>query len=67
MDLDKNERRLLLDNSIERVINTSIQIIERSRHEDADMNLEDWKALKWLTVKLWNDARNEAFKKNQGR
>jgi hypothetical protein len=61
MELDKAERRLLLDNSIERVINTSMKIVERSRHEDASMNYDDWEALKSLTVKLWNNARNDAF------
>ena len=65
MDLSKQERRLLLDNSVERVINTSMGILRISTHENAQMNFEDWAALKALTVKLWNDARNEAFKMNQ--
>jgi hypothetical protein len=66
MNLDKHERKLLLDNSVERVINTSIKIIEQTNHEDAGMNLDDWYTLKLLTVKLWNNARNEAFIANQG-
>jgi hypothetical protein len=65
MDLDKHERRLLLDNSVERVINTSMGLVRVSKHEDAQMNYEDWVELKALTVKLWNEARNEAFKMNQ--
>jgi hypothetical protein len=65
MELSKAERRLLLDNSVERVINTSMGLVYISNHEDAQMNYEDWAALKTLTVKLWNDARNEAFKMAQ--
>lgn len=57
--------RELLTNSIERVINTSIRIILQSKHEDADMNLSDWVELKSIVVRLWNGARNEAFKRAQ--
>jgi hypothetical protein len=66
MELSPAERRLLLDNSVERVINTSMGLARISTHENAQMNFEDWVELKALTVKLWNDARNEAFKLNQG-
>jgi hypothetical protein len=63
---DNAERRLLLENSVERVINTSMGLALISRHEDAQVNFEDWTALKTLVVKLFNDARNEAFKQGSG-
>jgi len=56
------EEQQLLQNAIERVINTSIRILKKSTDEDADMNLEDWDELKWLTTKLWNMARGRVFK-----
>jgi hypothetical protein len=64
IDLSKVEEELLLNNSIERVINTSMRLVEdyAGKDEDQWINLEDWKALKHLTVKLFNDARNEVFK-----
>jgi hypothetical protein len=51
-------------NSIERVINTTIRILERSAHEDAGMNLDDWLDLKQVTVKIWNEERNRIFIRN---
>lgn len=62
------EDRLLLENSIERVINTSTKLIEHHvpiSNEDMEMNLLDWSDLKSLVVKLWDNARNEAFKRGQ--
>jgi len=53
--------RLLLTNSIERVINTSIRLVETTDDEDTFINLEDWDALKPIVVDLWNKARDEAF------
>lgn len=61
----QREDVLLLQNSIERVINTSMRILERSNHPDASMNLEDWIELKELVVKLWNEERNRAFIRQQ--
>lgn len=63
--------RNLFDNSIERVINTTIRILEHlpvanlSEHvqEDIDINIQDWNDLKKTVVHWWNEARNEAFKK----
>ena len=61
------EEQLLLQNSIERVINTSIEIAENSTHEDSSISLEDWDDLKWLTVKLWNAARERVFVARQAK
>src|SRR5262245_17294279 len=63
LELSEAEERLLLENSVERVINTSMRIVEKSRDEDAAVNYEDWEALKWLVVKLFNAARDQAFKR----
>ena len=73
MTLD--EERLLLQVSIERVINSSIVGLAahrdrvRSGHSTglADLAWQDWtdndEAIKRLVVKLWNEARNTAFKR----
>lgn len=61
--LSDREENQLLSNSIERVINTSIRLAIESDLEDASMNVQDWKELKSLTVKLWDQARNEVFKR----
>lgn len=53
--------RILLNNLVERVINTSVRIIERAQHEDAMMNIEDWETCKSIVVQLWNEARDRAF------
>jgi hypothetical protein len=55
----------LLENSIERVINTTMRILDTSTHEDSDINYDDWNALKWTVVTIWNDARNNVFKELQ--
>ena len=58
--------RILLENSVERVINTSIRLIKKvplttaADHEDVSVNLEDWEELKPIVVALWNEARNRA-------
>jgi hypothetical protein len=65
--------RLLLENSIERVINTTLQILESVDdqylplylQEYLDINIQDWRSLKSATVEVWNDARNEAYKRAQ--
>lgn len=57
---------LLLQNSIERVINNTINNLERRinrLNEEESINLEDWLELKTLVVELFNNARNEAFKR----
>lgn len=65
IELTPREEELLLNNSVERVINTSVRLVEKyaKRDEDQWLNLEDWKELKYLVVNLFNDARNEVFKR----
>jgi hypothetical protein len=61
MDLNKDDRRTLLDNSIERVINTAREVALHSTHENAGMSYDDMGWCKPVMVKLWNEARNAAF------
>jgi hypothetical protein len=70
-EMSEHERNLF-DNSIERVINTTIRILNHVEQnfklegdiaEDVDINIQDWIALKETTTYWWNEARNEAFKK----
>jgi hypothetical protein len=59
--LSASERKILLDNSLERVINTAAAVALRSRHPDAGMSHDDLLHVKALATKLWNEARNAAF------
>lgn len=68
-DIPKHEFDLF-DNSIERVINTTISILERidgkckgTLAEDVNVNLDDWHNLKTTVVYWWNHERNEHYKK----
>jgi hypothetical protein len=69
-DLTEKEKKLILQNSIERVINTSIRTANRFREktkdvdevEEADINIENWLELKYLVVRLWERERQTIFK-----
>jgi hypothetical protein len=68
----------ILQNSIERVINTSINLITNNvsvetvkpdrrewLEELQDINLQDWEDLKQITVRLWEQERDRIFRKRQ--
>jgi hypothetical protein len=60
VDLTDPQLDQLLKNSIERVVNTSISIIETTPSDEPDLietNLLDWKALKPIVVALWSAAQ----------
>lgn len=66
--LTKREENQILQNSVERMINTSIQLaqhLEDSKDERikelASISWQDWEELKQLIVKLWNRERNDIF------
>ena len=71
--LTATEKRMIMENSIERVINTSIDLADHVKtyykqehiREAADTNYQDWNELKWLTRKLWERERNSIFKEEQ--
>jgi len=63
--------RALFDNSVERMINTTIRILEEvapkarsNLKELVEMNLQDWTELKPHVVRCWNEARDAAFVKH---
>jgi hypothetical protein len=69
--LSPREQKYILQNSIERVINSSMELVhhckyctkaEEHLHELSQINWGDWVELKELTVKLWNYHRDEIFK-----
>jgi hypothetical protein len=69
--------RHVLQNSIERVINTTLKVLEHvNAHLDeytdeiaeaADVNLQDWEELKATVVAIFNEERNRAFERAQAK
>lgn len=64
------DEQAIATNSIERMINTSLQLAEACLdHKDerirelADVSIQDWYELRATVEKLWGDARNELFKR----
>lgn len=55
----------LLQNSIERVINSTIKILNtdpaKVDQELIDINLQDWEELKPVVDHIWNEARTAAY------
>lgn len=71
--LTNKEKKLLLQNSIERVINTTLSILEEETPTQSEssfkdrweINLEDWEILKRVVVKLWEAERNNLTKEKE--
>lgn len=70
MNYSKEDIRDLRENSIERVLNTALKLAEYAiKSKDPNIselgwiNKDDIEALKDLTVRIWNDARNETWGK----
>ena len=66
----QREERAISENSIERVINTTIQLLEgvrdrEHREELRGINMLDWDELKPIVVRLWNEERNRIFLEQQ--
>ena len=60
--LEENKKRdVLLTCSIERVIKTAIRVACESKHEDADLCVDDLESLEKILVDLWNEARNSIY------
>jgi hypothetical protein len=60
--------RLVLGNSVERVINTTLRLlpkltlsVDEAISEDASVCIEDWEALREVVVRLFDEERNRAF------
>lgn len=62
--------RVIAENSLERVINTTIRLLEgvadrEEREELRHINLEDWRQLKYIASSLWDEERNRNFVRRQ--
>jgi len=64
------ERRLLIDNSLERVLNNAIYVGTKAMRakdiglsERAGILTDDCRAMKDLASRLWNEARNSLLEK----
>lgn len=60
--LEETEVYRLTSSSIERVFNTAIRIIQKSRHPDAIISEDDLTELKRLNVDLWKRAQDAVFR-----
>jgi hypothetical protein len=65
-EMDKRTRNLFLESAIERVINTSIKIVESSEDDDAWINLEDWQEWKPVIVSIWIALHDAAYRHANG-
>lgn len=70
--VNERDRQVILSNSIERVINTTMRILEEVLSNGdtapelvdlADMNLSDWIENKATVVHVWDMIRAELFAK----
>lgn len=70
VELTEDQAQQISSNSIERVINNSINMayfVEDAQHaeehlkEDASICQQDWEDLKPIATQIWNAVRNEIF------
>lgn len=71
-ELDVRAQNKILQNSIERVINTAIrnaqliaskpQVFTEAERELADVNEQDWEDLKQVVCNLWDRERDAIFR-----
>jgi hypothetical protein len=71
-ELTEREKALIRIGSVERMINTTIRLVERLRRssnpaiaEDANGNWEDWKEHRLLVKKLWERERDNIYRESQ--
>lgn len=60
-EMDERTANLFLQSSIERVINTSIDMIEKI-NDPSGVNLEDWDEWKPLVCGMWIALHDSVFK-----
>lgn len=58
IDLTVEQCKFLMDNSIERFINTAIEVANRSKHPDSHLTVEEGLAIRPIATKLWMAAQN---------
>ena len=64
-EMDERTAKLFLQSSIERVINTSIGIIEQDRNahdENQYINLEDWNEWKPVVQSIWIALHDKVYR-----
>lgn len=54
---DKHARKILLDHSLQRVINNALQVASKSKSAEAYELLDDLELLKPILLQLWADAQ----------
>ena len=78
--LNKAEETVVLQNSPERVVNSTLRVLEtvstlpptvqrllgEELSELVDINEQDWREIKSTIYKLWNNARDELFRRDGG-
>lgn len=63
MDVSDKAAKATLENSIERVINTTLAILEDGEHSGV---LEDWLESKQVIVDLWRSLQDALFRRANG-
>jgi len=61
IEVSATDMQLLRQNSLERVLNTGIEVADQSKHEDAWIFGEDIHLLKSLASRLWYAASSQAL------
>lgn len=66
-EMSEQQSKLFMQSSIERVINTSVRIIEAipsntTNEEEAFVNLEDWHEWKATICGLWNGMHDAIYR-----
>lgn len=61
-EMDEKTAKLFLQSAIERVINTSINLAEKSEHEDAYINVEDWIEWKPVVTSMWTAMHDAVYR-----
>lgn len=63
-EMDERTAKLFLQSSIERVINTSIRMLDKcaDNEEDQYINLEDWNEWKPVLCSMWTAMHDALFR-----
>jgi hypothetical protein len=62
IEITDREAELISEASIERVVNTTIGILDRSRHPEADACGTDWRDHKRTVIALWHRLQGAIFR-----
>lgn len=62
IDVPEKMLKTVSENSIERVINTTLAILDHAAHEDVHINREDWLESKAMVTLLWLRIQDAIFR-----